>query len=142
MKSGVIINGNVIIPEDELIITASRAGGPGGQHVNKTSSRVTVRWNVLATEALSDEQKERVLQKLKSQLTAEGDIVLHYGASRSQQQNKKAALELLVEKIKKALFVPKKRISTKVSARVKEKRLQAKRMRSAVKRERAKKNED
>ena len=59
MKDLAVKNG-VVIPEHELEITASRSGGPGGQHVNKTSTRITVRWNVRKTSALSDEQKEQI----------------------------------------------------------------------------------
>ena len=63
MKNDLSIKNGIIIPEHELEITTSRAGGPGGQHVNKTSTRITVRWNVKNTNALNPEQKERVLQK-------------------------------------------------------------------------------
>ncbi len=133
MSDDVAIKNGIVIPAHEFEITASRAGGPGGQHVNKTSSRITVRWNVKNTTALSDEQKQRVLEKLSSELTSEGDILVHSSESRSQQSNKKEALTRLAHKIYKALQVPKKRMKTKVSKAAKEKRLQEKKKHGAVK---------
>src|SRR5579872_4918616 len=115
---------NIVIPEHELEITASRAGGPGGQHVNKTNSRITIRWNVKNTHILDTDQKERVLQKLQSRITDTGDLIVHNSASRSQLQNKQLALAQLVQEVRQALHVPKKRMATKVSKTVKEKRLE------------------
>lgn len=128
-----------IIPEHELEITASRAGGPGGQHVNKSSTRITVRWNVPTTTALTEEEKARVIEKLKSQVTADGDIIVSYGGSRSQQHNKEIAIEHLTKKIRKALFVPKKRLKTRVSKASKEARLESKARHSMIKKMRSKK---
>ena len=68
MKNDLTIKNGIVIPGYELEITASRAGGPGGQHVNKTDTRITVRWNVKMTSALDEAQKERVLQNLQSRL--------------------------------------------------------------------------
>lgn len=138
MKNDLAIKNGIVIPEHELEITASRAGGPGGQHVNKTSSRISVRWNVKSSCALTDEQKERVLQKLQARLTSDGDLMVHTSESRSQQQNKKIALALLAEIVRKALAVQKKRMATRVSKGVKEKRLQKKTQRSEVKKMRKK----
>lgn len=139
MKNDLHIKNGISIPEHELEITASRAGGPGGQHVNKTSSRISVRWNVKNSQALTDEQKERVMQKLQSRLTAEGDLIVHSSASRSQMQNKKSALEQLAQEIRKALTVAKKRMKTRVSQNVKEKRLEKKSQRGHIKKLRSKK---
>lgn len=142
MKHNIPVKNGIIIPEHELEITASRSGGAGGQHVNKTSSRITVRWNVKNTQALSPEQKERVLQKLQSQLTVEGDLIIHSSESRSQQHNKDAALNRLAHIIAKALYVPKKRKATKISKEAQEKRLQAKSKHSFLKKMRSKKIQD
>jgi ribosome-associated protein len=133
MKHDLFVQEGIIIPAHELEITASRAGGPGGQHVNKTSSRITVRWNVRSTGALDEAQKERVVRKLESELTSEGDILVHASSSRSQLANKRDALEELARKLRKALFVPKKRTKTQVSAGAKEKRLQKKSRRGEIK---------
>ena len=141
MKEDLLIKNGIIIPGHEIEITASRAGGPGGQHVNKTSTRITVRWNVKNTTALSDAQKKRVLLNLQASITSDGDIIVHYGASRSQLQNKKTALEHLAQKVRKALHVPKKRMKTKISKGIKEKRLRTKARRGAIKKMRRKKIE-
>ncbi len=140
MKDGLSIKNGITVPEDELIISASRSGGAGGQHVNKTSSRITVQWNVRTTRALTEEQKQRVLEKLGSELSTEGAVTVHHSSSRSQFQNKKAALATLAEKIRRALHVPKKRLKTGISQAAKEKRLQSKRLHSAIKKMRRKKD--
>jgi ribosome-associated protein len=139
MNSDVPIKNGIAIPGYELEITTSRAGGPGGQHVNKTNTRITVRWNVNTTHALNDQQKERVLQKLQSYLTTTGDLVVHSGISRSQYQNKQAALARLAEMLRTALHVPKKRMATRISKAVHESRLQTKTHRSTIKKMRSKK---
>lgn len=142
MTKNLPIKTDLTIPEDELTISASRSGGAGGQHVNKTSSRITVQWNIQTSRALSDEQRQRLLAKLQSQLSNEGLITVHHSSSRSQHQNKQAALELLAEKIRRALHVPKKRLATGMTQGAKEKRLQSKRLHSALKKMRSKKNFD
>jgi ribosome-associated protein len=136
MKENLSIKNGIAIPEHELDITTSRAGGPGGQHVNKTSSRITVRWNVPNTTALTEEQKKQVIEKLKNQITSDGDIIVHNSSSRSQLHNKKAALLDLAHKIRKALHTHKKRMKTKTPAGVKEARLKEKKSRSSLKKTR------
>ena len=133
MDNGLKIKNDIVIPAQELEITASRSGGPGGQHVNKTSSRITVRWNLVNTTVLSFEQKQRALEKMAGQLTTEGDIIIHNSTSRSQLQNKQAALDNLANIIRKALTVPKRRMKTKVPRGTKEARLQSKSRHSNIK---------
>ena len=142
MKDDIFVKNGIVIPSHELEITASRAGGPGGQHVNKTSTRITVRWNVKQTTVLNEIQKNRVLEKLHSDLTSGGDLIVHSSASRSQQQNKKTALELLGQKVRKALQVPKKRKKARIPKAIKEARLQEKKQRGKLKKMRGKKIEN
>ncbi len=133
MEKDLPIKNGIVIPGHELEITTSRSGGPGGQHVNKTQSRVTIRWNARTTHALSDMQKERVLQKLQTRLTSAGDLLMHDNTSRSQQQNKDLALFRLSHEIRKALHVPKKRIKSRTPKAAHEKRLRTKSYRSTIK---------
>lgn len=142
MKNDIPIKNGIIIPEHELEISSSRSGGAGGQHVNKTSTKITLRWNVKKSSALNDEQKQRILQKLSSQITADGDLIIHSSSTRSQDQNKKMALIRLAQLISKALYVPKKRMATRVSKGAKEARLEEKSHRSEIKKLRSKIHED
>ena len=137
----ITVKNGITIPGCELEIATSRSSGPGGQHVNKTDSRITVRWNIKTTQALNEQQRERVLAKLESRLTSEGELVVHCDSSRSQQQNKQLALEQLAEAILKALLVPKKRMATRISKSVKESRLQSKKLHSGIKKMRSTKIE-
>lgn len=139
MKHSLPIKNGISIPEHELEISTSRSGGAGGQHVNKTNSRVTVRWNVRSTSALNDEQKERVLQKLSTRITGDGDLIVHHSSSRSQQQNRQLALEQLRRDLERALHVPKKRTATRISAGTKQARLATKSRRGEIKKLRGKK---
>lgn len=142
MSTLLYINNTVSIPEHELEITASRSGGPGGQHVNKTDSRITIRWNVKTTSALTEQQKELIILRLKDRLTTDGDLIIHCNTTRSQQQNRKLALMRLAQEIKKALFVAKKRLPTKASRSSQEKRLVIKSHHSLLKKLRSKKNQE
>lgn len=139
MKHDIHVKNGIVIPAHELEITASRSGGAGGQHVNKTNTRITVRWNVIRTQALNDFQKERLLHKLASQLTTDGDLIIHNSTSRSQEQNKKAALANLAHIIKTALHISKKRVPTSIPESVQQARLKQKKHRSKHKQLRSKK---
>jgi len=133
MKDDIYVQAGTIIPAQELDITTSRAGGPGGQHVNKADTRVTVRWNVKNSSALRDDQKERIVQKLQASLTADGELLVTSSASRSQHLNKKAALEILANKVRAALHVPRTRVETKIPHGVREARFKSKKHRGTLK---------
>lgn len=107
----------------EISISVSRSGGPGGQHVNKVSTRVEVRLNIPNSTVLNDRQKKRLLDKLSSKLSVQGDLIVTSQESRSQLSNKAIALEKLLSLIEKALTPAKKRIPTKIPKKTKEKRL-------------------
>ncbi len=142
MKEDVLVQDGITIPGNELEITASRASGPGGQNVNKVSSRITVRWNIKDSQALTEEQKRLVMTNLKSEITEHGDILINQSESRSQFINKEKALKELAKRIKAALKKPKKRLKSTVSKSVKESRMHEKKERSSIKRLRNKKFEE
>lgn len=142
MESELIIKNGITIPTSELEITFSRSGGPGGQHVNKTETRVTVMWNVYTSNALTEEQKNRIIGNLGSRITSDGNLVVHNNESRSQQKNKELAFMNFAKLISKALYVPKKRMKTRLSKAAKEARLEEKSRHSTVKKMRSKKFTD
>ena len=139
MKTDLVIKNGIVIPYQELEIITSRSGGPGGQHVNKSDTRITIKWNVIKTQALNEMQKNLVMHKLQSSLTTEGDLIIHSSASRSQQQNKEEALEKLKKIVRQALHIPKKRLKTKVPEAIQESRLRKKAQRATIKKLRSKK---
>ncbi len=124
MSSDLHIVNSLVIPEGELLFTATRAGGPGGQHVNKTSSRVLLTWSVVESTVLSARQRERIQTKLASRITKSGELHIAVDEHRSQFRNKEVAKERLRELLVSALKVPKKRIATKASKSSKRKRME------------------
>jgi len=132
------VNESLSIPRSELDVRVSRASGAGGQHVNKTSSRVEIFWNVKSSSALSDEQRERLLRRLASRLTSEGSLRIVASDMRSQLRNRGIAEERLVEMVRSALVVPKKRRATRPTRASKEARLDEKKRHSSKKKERRK----
>jgi len=138
----IVVKLGIVIPGNEIEVSTSRSGGAGGQHVNKTDTRITLRWNVYSTTALTDYQKSLVVSNLSHRLTSEGDLIVHNSVTRSQLQNKELAMVSLAHEVKKALYVPKKRVATKVSRSVKESRLKSKAHRSDIKKLRGKASRD
>jgi ribosome-associated protein len=130
------ITGGVSIPEEEITITAARSSGPGGQNVNKVSTKVTLRFNLEETTRLTSAQKNRVRVKLKNIINREGCLVLQEETSRSQAANRKLVIEKFAGLLARALVVPKKRVPTKVSRSQKRKRLDDKKKQSRKKSER------
>jgi ribosome-associated protein len=122
------------IPPDELEFRATRSGGPGGQHVNTSSTRAEIRWNVLDSRALTEEQRARLLRKLASRLDGRGWLRVADSGSRSQLQNRERATARLIETVAAALVEPKRRKKTKIPKAAKVRRLEAKRERGAIKR--------
>jgi ribosome-associated protein len=124
------------LPLAELEFRASRSGGPGGQHVNTSSTRVELWWDVASSPALSDEQRSWLLYRLASRLDARGRLRLVASGSRSQRRNREEAAERLRDIVAAALVVPKVRKRTRPSRAAKSARLEEKRRRASVKRDR------
>lgn len=130
------VNESLSIPRTELDVRVSRSSGAGGQHVNKTSSRVEIFWNVLGSRALTDEQRSLLREKLASRLTTEGSIRVVASDMRSQSRNRELAEERLADLVRRALIVPRKRRATKPTRAAKEARLDSKKRHSTKKRDR------
>lgn len=139
MKHDVEIESGVVIPAHEIQIVLGGSGGSAGHRMNDSESRVSLRWNVPASKALTDIQKKHVMDKLHSHLTNDGDFVVHSGGLASQEQNKRLAIERFVEAVKEALHAAKERIPTEPPHRIKEGGHDAKAQASAIRKMR---NED
>jgi ribosome-associated protein len=121
------------IPLQELTFRATRAGGPGGQHVNTSSTRVELWWNALESPSLTDAERALLLTALGHRLDGEGWLRLVSAATRSQLQNREAALERFQRLVSDALIPPKRRRKTKPPRSAGERRLKEKKQRSATK---------
>ena len=135
-QKSLAVPGGVTIPRSEIEARASRAGGAGGQHVNTSSTRIELRWNVARSAALDDAQRARLLSKLASRIDGEGVLRVVSSARRSQLQNREAAEARLVELVSEALRQEKPRRKTKPSRAAKQQRLDEKRRHSERKRNR------
>jgi ribosome-associated protein len=124
------------LPLSEFEYLASRSGGPGGQHVNTSSTRIEVWWDVAGSPSLSPEQRARLLRRLGPRLDSTGRLRLVSSGSRSQLRNREDVTARLQSVVAAALAVPKKRKRTKPSRAAKAARLEAKRRRSAIKQRR------
>jgi ribosome-associated protein len=119
---------SVTLPLSEVEIRVSRSSGPGGQHAQKSSTRVEALFDVQASESLSERQKQRVVARAGPVLRAVAQD------ERSQLRNRELALERLVAKLRSALAVPRRRVSTTPTAAARERRLAEKRRRGEIKR--------
>ena len=120
------VTDSVAIPRAELEARTSRAGGAGGQHVNTSSTRVELRWNVAGSRALDEPTRARVMSKLSTRIDSTGVLRVVASKRRSQLQNREQAEERLVELVREALAMPKTRHKTKPTRASKERRLESK----------------
>ena len=127
------INDELSIPESELRFTASRSAGPGGQHVNKVNSRMTLHYDVDGSASLSDAQRRRIRARLPTRINRNGTLKLHCQRHRSQAANREVLNERFVELIRWALSRQRRRKKTVTPRSVRERRLQHKRRRSELK---------
>lgn len=137
-----LLAGGNRIPASELVEQASRSGGPGGQHVNTSSTRVTLRWNLRETRGLRPEARVRALARLETRLSRTGEIVLHADRHRSRRRNQLDARERLQALVAAALIVETPRRPTKPTRAARTRRLDAKRRRGESKQSRQSRTDD
>jgi ribosome-associated protein len=131
---GLQITPELTIPVAELTFRASRAGGPGGQHVNTSSTRVELVWDVLASPSLTEKQRDRIRRQLANRISAAGLLALAEGGSRSQHRNREEVTARFVTLLQEALYVPPPRRKSRPGRAARERRLKAKKHRSETKR--------
>lgn len=135
--SSIAVNSHLSIPRHEVKFRASRAGGPGGQHVNTSSTRVELVWNVRRSRSLTPEQRSRLEEKLDTRMDADGNVRIVASAFRSQSRNRDDAEARLGALLRRALAVARTRKPTRPHRAAVEKRLRSKKMESQRKRERS-----
>lgn len=134
------IDGHAILSEDELVFKVSRSSGPGGQNVNKVNTRVTLLLNVAASTGFSDAQKRRIREALATRIDKCGVLRVVSQKHRTQEANRRAALERLCELLGEALKPKPVRRKTRVPARARERRLKDKKHRGALKSQRTRRD--
>lgn len=132
----IVINETLSVPESELQFRFSTGGGPGGQHVNKTATRVTLLFDVANTPSLDEETRVRLLDRLASRLDRRGLLHIDVQDSRSQWQNRMMAIARFQKVLADALMEQPERRPTRPTRQSREERLEEKRRRSEVKRNR------
>lgn len=119
--------------DSEFVFSASRSGGPGGQNVNKVSTKVELRFNLLHSSSFSENEKELLFRKLKNKINKDGELLIVSQSERTQLLNKQAAIEKFYILISKALTIPKYRKATRPTFTSKLKRLEEKKSRGSIK---------
>lgn len=127
------ITDQIAIEDWELVEQFVRAGGPGGQNVNKVSSAVELRFEAERSPSLPDAVKRRLRRLAGRRWTKDGAVVIQVSEERSQARNREIARERLADLVRRATVAPKRRIPTKVSQNQKRKRVEAKKARAEVK---------
>jgi ribosome-associated protein len=130
------VNETTSIPMDEIRWRFSRSSGPGGQNVNKVSTRVSLIFDVPNSRTLSENQIDLLMKNLANHIGKDGTLQIHVDEERSQSRNREIALERFAEMIAQALIPPKKRTKTRVPKRAKEARILLKKTRSCLKKTR------
>ena len=128
-----IENKIIHIPTSEIQASFARSSGAGGQNVNKTSTKVIIHWSIKNSHILTTEQKSRVRMKLVNKINSNDEIVVMSEEERSQPQNRSLAVTRLQDLVNRALHIPKKRRPTHPTLASKERRIEAKKIRSRVK---------
>lgn len=142
MSDDVIISDALSIPLAEIEFAAIRSQGAGGQNVNKVASAIHLRFAIANSRSLPDDVRERLLALNDRRITDDGILVIKSQEFRTQERNRRAAIERLCTLVQSVLVLPKPRKQTKPSKRAKEQRLQSKRRRSLLKKDRGRFNDE
>jgi ribosome-associated protein len=136
------INERLAIPLAELELRATRSSGPGGQHVNTSSTRIELVWDVAGSPSLDDDARSRLLKRLASRLNSEGKLRLVAQGERSQLRNREAVVTRFVTIVRQGLVIPKSRKPTRPTRASRERRIKEKKQRGELKRQRRPPPED
>lgn len=137
-----MLSGGNRIPASEIVEVASRSSGPGGQHVNTSSTRVTLRWSLRDSRGIKVEVRDRLLLRLRARLSKDGVLIVHADRHRSRQRNLEMARERLRSLVETALYQEPPRRPTKPTRASMLRRLEAKRHRGKVKNQRTIRRDD
>ena len=132
----IVVTPRVTIPAGELALAFARSGGPGGQNVNKVSSKVELRWNPTTSAALTDDDRTWLVHRLRSRLTSDGTLIVTSTATRDQAKNRDDATSKLALIVRAALDRPRPRRATRPSRAAKRRRVADKRHHAEIKRSR------
>ena len=130
------VSSALTIPRDELVFRATRSGGAGGQHVNTSSTRIELVWDVSSSPSVDDDQRVYLMKRLATRLDSQGKLRLVSQDERSQLRNREAAIERFIDVVGRALVVPRLRKRTRPPKSSKRARLESKKKRGALKRDR------
>ncbi len=135
-ESGLFVQDGLVIPDAEIEVRATRAGGPGGQNVNKVSTRIELHFDVEGSSVLSASQRRRIQSRLRTRISRAGVLRVVSQKHRTRTQNASAARERLAELLREALHVPRARRATRPTSGARKRRLDEKRRRADTKRQR------
>jgi ribosome-associated protein len=138
----ITVTKGIIIPEDEITYQAIQSSGPGGQNVNKVATAIQLRFDVSGSQTLPDKVRERLFKLAGKRINREGFLILEAHNYRTQEENRKDALNRLIKLIQSASIEPKRRIKTRPSLKSRQERLQQKRLKSIIKRYRSRISDD